>query len=147
MEAEEVPYMPPRWAEDAEEVPYMPPRPSTAAPSGTWQQSEDAEEVPYVPPVGANTAEDETPCLDSLPSTPRAVSGERETATPCGAAPMEDDRPPAEQGNVAETGVPERAAAERVAAAVHPPGAAVQPASAAEPSAGAAQPPGSGGTN
>ena len=141
--------MPPRRSEDAEEVPYVPPRPSAAASSGTRQQSEDVEEVPYMPPMGANTADDETPHLDSFPSTPRAVSEVRETVTLCGAASLEADRPIEEPYTAAITGVAERASTERVAADAgeHPPGAAAQSVSATEQSANAAQPPGSAGTN
>jgi hypothetical protein len=120
-----------KLSEDVEQVPYVTPSPSAAASSGTRQQAEEAEEAPYMPPMLEdaeqihNTADDETPYLDSLPSTPRAGSAGRETVT-------------------ATSGVAAGASMERVAAdaAEHPPVAAAQPASAAEQHASTAQPPG-----
>ncbi len=147
--AEEVPREPPKHAEDAVAEPSMPPR-SPAAPSCTAQHLAEAREAPYMPTMGANTADDETPCLDSLPSTPRAGSAERAIETPCGTAQMEDDRPPAEQGTAAEAVLPEHAAAEAAAAAEPPPGAPATPlqnAFMAEANAGAVHPTGSGATN
>ena len=113
--------MPPRQEEAEEAVPSVPPRPS--AESGTMQQSEDEDEpTPYKPPMGANTAEDETPYLDSLPSTPRAGSVERGTATPFGAGQPHDAMQDEAQDAAAVPGGIERAADEAPAAGAHPPG-------------------------
>ncbi len=113
-------------SEDVELVPYWQTNHSVAASSSTRQPSEDVEEVPYMPPMLKdaekvhNTADDETPYMDSLPSTPRAGSAERELMTP-------------------SSGV-----ATGASAVEHPPEAAGQPESAAAQLAGATaeQPPG-----
>ena len=93
------------------------------AESGTMQQSEDAEEpTPYMPPTGEITAEDETPCLDSLPNTPRAGSEERGTATPFVAGQLHNDMQDVEQDAAEAAGGNERAADVTPAAFAQPPG-------------------------
>jgi hypothetical protein len=56
-----------------------------AMPSGTAEPAEEEEEeTPYLPPqvAGANEADDETPSIDSLATTPRAATQEDEPETP-----------------------------------------------------------------
>ncbi len=62
--------------------------PARGTESGTLQQSEEKKDgaaTPLIlprPPMGGNTADDETPYLDSLPSTPRAGDTQEVEETP-----------------------------------------------------------------
>ena len=107
--------------------------PAVATESGAFQQSGATLEREQIPPISqlsvTKLAEPETPCLDSLPSTPRASEAEEETPCPAdlmlpeSVQPMEQD----------SEGVPSGTAPTAASEAAHP--------------EAAGQPLGSGGTN
>ncbi len=80
----------PTQVEDAE----TPTLPVQAMPSATVQPAVEEEETPYMAPqgAGANEADDETPSIDSLATTPRAqTQDEPETPFLCGQMDVEED--------------------------------------------------------
>ncbi len=108
--------------------------PAVATASGTLQRSEAPQDGEMISTISllsvARQAEPETPCLDSLPSTPRASEGELETPCPFPDLQLPEGVQPREKDSEDR-----------------PSGTAPTAAGTVAPAAAAAPPPGEGGTN